>query len=75
VASNPPRKRELLKEFAKALKVLALVGINLRVGPFQIRWTQNARRAMSRAGKKDHVQIVFLDQPIQMDVDKRQSRT
>src|SRR5262249_27015036 len=75
VTTNAPRKRELLEKLAHALLVFAFVGIDLGIGTFQVDWTENARGAMSRAGKVDHVQVILLDQPIEVDVDERQSRT
>ena len=47
--------------------------IALRVGPFQIGLRHQARAAMAGTDDVDHVQIVFLDQPIEVDVEKIQS--
>ena len=35
----------------------------------------DAGRAVPRTSEKDHVEIIFLDQPVQMNIDERQSRT
>jgi hypothetical protein len=69
VAADAAGKRELLEELAHpGSLVLALVRIDLRVRAFQVARRQHARRAVSGAGHEDHVEIVFLDQPVQMDV-------
>src|ERR1700722_20212099 len=68
------RKRKLPEEFLKPLRILAFFRIHLRVGSFEVSRTENSRSAMPRAGEEDHVQIVFLDKPVQMNVDERQSR-
>ncbi len=51
------------------------VGIDFRVRAFQICWAENARRAVSRTGQEDHVEIVFLDEAVEMYVDERQAGT
>src|SRR4029077_19958766 len=73
VTANAPRKRELLEEFLQSGRILALVGVDLGVGALQVRRAQDARSAVSRPGQEDHVQIVFLDQTVQMNVDKCQT--
>src|SRR5581483_7163199 len=75
VAADSSRERELLKEFAQSFWILAFFWINLRVGSFEISWAQNPGRAMSRPGEEYHVEIIFLYQSVQMDIDKRQART
>src|SRR5271156_5621550 len=75
VAADSAGERELLEELAQAVNVLAFLGINLRICPLQIRWTQDPRRAVTRAGEKNHVEIVLFDQPIQMNIHERQART
>ena len=74
VTPDTAGKRELLEELAQSALVLALFRINLGVSPLEIAGRQNARRAMSRARHEDHVQVEFLDQPVQMNVDERQIR-
>ncbi len=74
MAADPSRKGELLEEFVHAFLVLALLRINLRVRAFQVDGPQYAGRAVSRTGQEDHVQIVFLDQPVQVNIDERQAR-
>src|SRR5579871_33093 len=73
VASYSARKRELLKELAQPAFVFAFLGIDLRVSPFEITGSQDAGRSMPWPCHEDHVQVVLLDEPIQMDVDERQA--
>src|SRR6516164_2625128 len=69
MTSDSTREGELLEELAQAVDILALFRIDLGVGAFKVAGAQNTRRAMARAGQEDHVQIVFLDQPVQMNID------
>src|SRR5271157_5635628 len=66
VAPDASGKRKLLEELAQAFEVFALVGIHLGVRSFQITGSQNTRGAVSWSGEKDHVEIVFLDQPVKV---------
>src|SRR5271165_1962 len=75
VAADAPGKRKLLKELPQTFEVFALVGIHLGVGSFEVTRSKNAGSTMSRPSKKNHIKIVFLDQPVQVNVDKRQTRT
>ena len=64
VAADSAGKRKLLEELVQSLRIQALFWINFRVRAFEIRRAEYAGGAVARAGEKDHVQIVFLDQPI-----------
>ncbi len=75
VAADPAGEGELLEELAHPLFVLALVGIDFRVGAFQVNRPQHTRSAMPRSGHEYHVQIVFLDQSIQVNIGERQAGT
>src|SRR5215469_3677631 len=74
VAPDPARERKLLEEFFQSLHILALLGINLRIGALQIRWPQHSWCSMTRARQKNHVEVILLDQPVHVHVDERQSR-
>src|SRR5215469_8901068 len=74
VASNASGKGELLEKRPQAFFVLTLVGIYLRIRALQINRTEDAGSTVSWSGKIDHVQVVFLDESIQVYVDKGQSR-
>jgi hypothetical protein len=49
VTSDPARKRKLFEELPQAIDVLTFIRINLGVGFFEIRWTDNPWCAVSRA--------------------------
>ena len=70
VTADAAGKGKLLEELPQSLGVFALVGINLRVGSLQVDRTENARSAMPRSGQKDHIEVVFLNQPVQVNVSK-----
>src|SRR6185369_6639640 len=67
-------KRELFEELAQPVHVLRLVRIDLGVAALEIRIGQRRRRAMSRTGDVDRVQIVFPDEAIEMDPHKALTR-
>ncbi len=74
VAADVARKRELLEEPLQAVRVLALVRVDLRVRAFEISRSQDARRAMAGTSHEHDVEIVLHDQPVEMDPDERQRR-
>src|SRR5208337_126884 len=68
-------KRELLEELAKTFFVFTLLRVDLGVGSFEISRAQYTRRAMAWPGHENHVQVVFLDEPVQVNVDECKART
>ena len=70
VAADAAGKGELLEELAQACLVFALVGVDLGVGALQVDRAQNAGSAVAGSGEKDHVQVVLLDQPVEVNVGK-----
>ena len=74
VARNAARERELGEEPLHALFVGRDVRIDLAVGPLEIGVRDQARPAMPGAGDVDHVEVVLLDQPVQVNVDEVQTR-
>jgi len=70
VARNAAGERELGEEALHPLLVLRHVGIDLAVGALQIGVGDQRRAAMARAGDVDHVEVVLLDQPVEMNVDE-----
>src|ERR1700752_1607543 len=72
VTPDAAGKGKLPEELPQPLDVLALFRIDLGVGSFEVSWTENARRAMPRTGQEDHVEIVLLDEPAQVNIYKRQ---
>jgi hypothetical protein len=68
VAGNTAGKGELLEEPLKTGLVLADVRIDLAVGAFQIGVAHHRWTAVPGAGDVDHVQVVLLDDPVQVDI-------
>src|SRR6266576_1138193 len=62
-----------MEELPQAIDVETLFGIDLGVRALEIGGAKDAGSAMSRASQKNHVEIVFLDQAVQMDINKRKS--
>ena len=70
VARNASRKRKLNKELPQPGLVLADVWIDLAVGALEISVGHDGRAAVSGAGHVNHVEVVFLDDPVQVHVDE-----
>ena len=66
-------RRKTAKQLAHAADVLAHFGVHLRVSAFEIHVRDHRRPTVPWSGKKDHVGVVFVDQPIQMRVDQTQA--
>src|SRR5215469_2452150 len=52
VTADPTWKRELLEELLQAGQILALVGVDLRVGALQIRRAEDARGTVPRTSQE-----------------------
>ena len=74
VAGNAPGEGELLEQPSHSALVAGHARIELAISPFQVGIGHQARTAVPRPGDKDHIQVVLLDDPIQMNVDEIQSR-
>src|SRR6185295_4328338 len=74
VAGNAAGKRELPAEPRQAGLVLADLRIDLAVGPFEVRVGDERRAAVPRTRDEDHVEVVFPDHPVQVDVNEAQAR-
>jgi hypothetical protein len=70
VAGNSSGKRKLNKELPQPGLILADVGIDLAVSAFEIRVAHNGRTAVPGAGDVNHVEVVFLDDPVQVHVNE-----
>src|ERR1700758_462887 len=68
MARNAAGERELSEEALHALFFRRNVRIYLAVCPLEVGVCHQARPAMPRAGDVDHVEVVFLDQAVQVDV-------
>src|SRR5579862_4969131 len=67
VASELAGKGKSPEKLEHALCVLAFLRINLRIGSFEIAVREHSRRPVAWTGNIDHIQIVFSDDPIQVD--------
>src|ERR1700682_637235 len=70
VAGNASGKRKLNEEPAQPSLVLANVGIDLAVSALEVGIADDRRTAMPGAGDVNHVEVVFLDDPIQVHVNE-----
>ncbi|OIQ88722.1 hypothetical protein GALL_293760 [mine drainage metagenome] len=75
MAADAAGEGKLLEELAHAVQVLALVGIHLAVGAFQIHRPKDAGCAVSGSRHENRIQIVFVDQAVHVDVGECQPRT
>src|ERR1700740_3588738 len=75
MAADTSREGKLLEELAKPFFVLSLLRINLGIASFQIDGCQKSGRAMTRASKEDHVQVVLFDLAREVRKDKRKAGT
>src|SRR5271165_408473 len=72
VAADATREGKLSEELVQAYFVLALFRINFGISALEIAWRQYSWSTVSRTGHEDHVEIQFLDQAIQVDIDEGQ---
>ena len=70
VAGDAARERELLEEPLHARHVLARRPGRSRCRSLQVGVADQRRPAVARARDVDHVQVVILDDPVQVDVDE-----
>ena len=70
VAGNSSGKRKLNKELPKPGLILADVGIDLAVSALEIGVAHDGRAAVPGAGDVNHVEVVFLDDPVQVHVNE-----
>ncbi len=70
VTRNPAWKRELGEEPLHAFDILRDTRIDLAVRAFEIGVGDDPRPAMPGADDIDHVEVVFLNQPVEMRVDE-----
>ena len=70
VAGNAAGKRKLNEELPQPGLILADVGIDLAVSALEIGVAHDGRAAVPGAGDVNHVEVVFLDDPVQVHVDE-----
>src|ERR1700746_1785969 len=73
VARNAARERELREEALHTLLICGDVRVHLAARDPEGRGCHQPRAAMSGACDIDHVKIVLLDYPVQVNVDKVQA--
>jgi len=74
VAGDATREAELLEQPLHALRVLANIGVDLAVGPFQVGMRDQGGPAVPRPDDVDHVEVIALDDPIEVNVKHVQAR-
>jgi hypothetical protein len=74
VAGDAAGEAELLEQLLHALRILADVRVDLAIGTLQIGVGDQGRPAVSGADDVDHVQVVALDDPIEMNAEHVQPR-
>src|SRR3954452_22123453 len=74
VTPDTAGKRELLEELAETLEVLTLFGVDLGVCSLEVGGAKHSGSTVSRTGHVNHVEVILLDKPVQMNIDERQSR-
>ena len=74
VTGNAARERELGEQFFHALLVLGNSRISLAVAALQVSVGYYPRCAVTGTGDVNHVQVIFLDDPVEMDIDEVQTR-
>ncbi len=70
VAGNSAGKRKLDEQLPQPGLILTDVGIDLAVGALEIGVAHDGRAAVPGAGDVDHVEVVFLDDPVQVRIDE-----
>ena len=67
VAADAAGEGELLEEALQAGEVLGFVRVDLGVNAFEIAVRKSGGRAVAGTGDIDHVEVVLLDQPVEVD--------
>jgi hypothetical protein len=68
VAADSAWERKLLEEALHPGQVLALIGVNLGIGSFEISIGKDGRCAVARPGNENRIQVIFVDKAVEMDV-------
>src|SRR5262245_18617956 len=74
MAWNPAGKRELLEESFHSFFVLRNIRINLTIRPLQVSIGHQSGSAVSRSRDINHIQVMRPNHPVEMHVNKVQSR-
>src|SRR6266481_4953935 len=73
MAGNAARRRKLTKQLEHSLLVLSDVGKILRVSTFKIHIGDDRGSAMARSGHIDNIEVIFVYQPVQVNINEIQS--
>jgi len=73
VAGDAAWEAELLEQPLHPIGILADVGINLAVCAFEVCMGNQRRPAVAGTDDVDHVQVIALDNPIEMDAEHVQA--
>src|SRR5579885_3679279 len=73
MAWHSARRRELAKETAHAFHILRDLRVDLCVCPFKRDMREDCRTSMTWPREVDHIDIVILDKPVQVDIDEAQA--
>src|SRR5262245_42811209 len=68
MAADAAREGELFEEATQPRLVLALIRVDLRVRPLEIRLREYGRCSVPRSREEDGVQVILVDQPVEVDV-------
>src|SRR5262249_25103135 len=70
MAANPTGEGKLLEEAQHSSQAFALVRVNLGIRSFEIGLGENSRRAVTRPGDENCIEVILVDQPVEVDVSK-----
>jgi hypothetical protein len=68
VTADSTRERKLFEEALHPGQVLALVRVNLGIRSFEIGIGKNSRRTVAWSGDENRIQVIFINQPIEVDI-------
>jgi len=70
VTGDPSGKRELGEELPETGFILADVRIDLAVGALEVGMAHQRRAPVTRTSDIEHIQVILLDDPVQVNVDE-----
>ena len=73
VAGDAARKAKLLEELFHPRRVLADIRVHLAIGAFEVRMGDQGRTTVAGADDVDHVLVIFLDDPVEMNAEHVQA--
>ena len=74
MARDTTRGRKLAEKLKHAFLILSNVRKMFCVGPFKVNVSYQSRTTMTRTSHIHYIEVVLLDQTVQMDIDKIQTR-